>query len=82
MQCLLQGEYGIDGLFVGVPVKLGAGGVEQIIEVSLTDEESPRSRSPRQRCRISSTRWRALAPRGHRRVRPQEVAACRNRLRR
>ena len=36
----LDGEYGIRGLFVGVPVKLGAGGVEQIIEFDLTDEES------------------------------------------
>jgi malate dehydrogenase len=36
----LEGEYGIDGLYVGVPVKLGAGGVKQIIEVKLTDEET------------------------------------------
>ena len=36
---LLEGEYGIDGLYMGVPVKLGAGGVEQIIELALTDEE-------------------------------------------
>jgi malate dehydrogenase len=35
----LQGEYGIDGLFVGVPVKLGAGGVEQIVELELTENE-------------------------------------------
>jgi len=35
----LQGEYGITGLFVGVPVKLGAKGVEQIIQVKLTPEE-------------------------------------------
>ena len=35
----LEGEYGIHGLFVGVPVKLGKGGVEKIIEVTLTDEE-------------------------------------------
>jgi malate dehydrogenase len=35
----LQGEYGINDLFVGVPVKLGAKGVEQIIEITLTDEE-------------------------------------------
>jgi malate dehydrogenase len=35
----LQGEYGIDGLFVGVPVKLGARGVEQIIQITLTPEE-------------------------------------------
>ena len=35
----LEGEYGIKGLFVGVPIKLGAKGVEQIIEIKLTDEE-------------------------------------------
>ncbi len=35
----LDGEFGISGLYVGVPVKLGAGGVEQIIEIDLTDEE-------------------------------------------
>ncbi len=36
---LLEGEYGIDGLFVGVPVKLGANGVEQVIEIELDDGE-------------------------------------------
>jgi len=36
---LLQGEYGINNLFVGVPVKLGKNGVEQVIEVKLTPEE-------------------------------------------
>ena len=35
----LEGEYGVNGLFVGVPVKLGAKGIEQIIEVGLTSEE-------------------------------------------
>ena len=35
----LEGEYGINGLCVGVPVKLGAGGMEQIIQVGLTEEE-------------------------------------------
>ena len=35
----LQGEYGINDLFVGVPVKLGASGVEEIIEVPLTPDE-------------------------------------------
>src|SRR5204863_3799933 len=35
----LQGEYGIRDLFVGVPVKLGARGVEGIIEIRLTAEE-------------------------------------------
>jgi len=36
----LEGEYGIKGLFVGVPVKLGAGGAEKIIEIKLTAEEN------------------------------------------
>jgi malate dehydrogenase len=35
----LQGEYGLNELFIGVPVKLGAGGVEEIIEITLTEEE-------------------------------------------
>ena len=35
----LQGEYGIDNLFVGVPVKLGAQGVEQIVEIELDQNE-------------------------------------------
>ena len=35
----LEGEYGVRGLFVGVPVKLGARGIEQIIEIKLTAEE-------------------------------------------
>src|SRR5918992_4449463 len=35
----LQGEYGIDDLFVGVPVKLGASGVEEVIELDLEDTE-------------------------------------------
>ncbi len=35
----LEGEYGIKGLFVGVPVKLGAGGVEKVIEIDLTPDE-------------------------------------------
>jgi malate dehydrogenase len=36
---LLEGEYGIDGLYMGVPVKLGAGGVEEVVELELTGEE-------------------------------------------
>jgi malate dehydrogenase len=35
----LEGEYGINGLFIGVPVKLGAKGAEQIVEITLTEEE-------------------------------------------
>ncbi len=36
----LEGEYGIQGLFVGVPVKLGARGIEEIIQIKLTPEEN------------------------------------------
>jgi malate dehydrogenase len=36
---LLEGEYGVHGLFVGVPVKLGSKGIEKIYEIKLTDEE-------------------------------------------
>jgi malate dehydrogenase len=35
----LEGEYGIDGLYMGVPVKLGAGGIEEIVELELTEDE-------------------------------------------
>jgi malate dehydrogenase len=35
----LEGEYGINGLYFGVPIKLGAKGVEEIIEIDLTEEE-------------------------------------------
>jgi malate dehydrogenase len=36
---LLDGEYGIKGLFIGVPVVIGAGGVERVLEIDLNDEE-------------------------------------------
>ena len=36
----LEGEYGINGLFVGVPVKLGASGIEKIYEIKLTEDET------------------------------------------
>jgi malate dehydrogenase len=36
----LEGEYGINGLFVGVPVKLGANGIEKIYEIKLTEDET------------------------------------------
>jgi malate dehydrogenase len=35
----LEGEYGINGLYVGVPVKLGANGIEEIIQINLTTDE-------------------------------------------
>ena len=43
---LLQGEYGVDGLFVGVPVVLGTGGMQRVIEITLTaDEQAAFSKS-------------------------------------
>lgn len=36
----LEGEYGINDLFIGVPVKLGSSGIEEIIQIKLTDEEN------------------------------------------
>lgn len=36
---LCDGEYGIKGLFIGVPARIGAGGIEKIYEIKLTDEE-------------------------------------------
>jgi malate dehydrogenase len=35
----LEGEYGIDGLYMGVPVRLGSGGIEEVYEVELDDAE-------------------------------------------
>jgi malate dehydrogenase len=37
--CLLEGEYGVDGLYVGVPCVLGAGGVERVLEVEMDENE-------------------------------------------
>ncbi len=52
-----DGEYGIDGLFVGVPVKLGKEGVEEIVEIELSDR-SARTCSGRPPPSASwSTRW-------------------------
>ena len=36
----LEGEYGINGLFVGVPVKLGSNGIEKIYELKLNEQEA------------------------------------------
>jgi malate dehydrogenase len=35
----LEGEYGVNNLFVGVPVKLGTEGIEEIIQINLTTDE-------------------------------------------
>ena len=36
---LCEGEFGVDGFFIGVPTVIGSGGIEKIIEFNLTDEE-------------------------------------------
>ena len=63
----LQGEYGIHDLFVGVPVKLGARGVEQIIEIKLTADEDAALKK-------SAARGEG-AHRRHRRVRSSDRGA-------
>ena len=37
--CKLDGEYGVDGLYVGVPCVLGAGGIERVIELELEGDD-------------------------------------------
>ena len=66
---LLQGEYGTDGLFVGVPVVLGAGGMERVFEIELTADEQAAFDAPRQ---PSASWWTSSPPdrsRGSRRSR-------------
>jgi malate dehydrogenase len=42
----LQGEYGLNGLYMGVPCRLGAGGLEEVLEIKLNaDEQSQLNRS-------------------------------------
>jgi malate dehydrogenase len=36
---LLEGEYGVNGYYMGVPVQIGAGGVEKVLEIDLTADE-------------------------------------------
>jgi len=58
---LLQGEYGISGVVVGVPVKLGARGVEEILQIDLSEEEA-------QALRRSAEAVRALVEKMHARA--------------
>jgi malate dehydrogenase len=53
-----EGEYGIDGTFVGLPVKLGRNGIEEIIQVKLTDKEQ-------EELRISASHVSELCTRVH-----------------
>ncbi len=57
---LLRGEYGLDGVFVGVPVKLGASGVEEIIELELTEEELSALHDSAEHVRRTVIRWEEM----------------------
>ena len=39
MATYLQGEYGLEDVVIGVPCRLGCGGIESVLELTLTDEE-------------------------------------------
>jgi malate dehydrogenase len=56
----LDGQYGIQGVFAGVPVVLGRGGVEQIIEVELTDEETAALQASAEHVRETTERLKAM----------------------
>ena len=68
---LLQGEYGIDGLFVGVPVVLGAGGMERVFEIKLTRRRAGRIRQVGGRG--AGARRQALATKNPRPADPADV---------
>jgi len=57
---LLQGEFGIDDTFVGVPVRLGAGGIEEIIECELSDDEMAALHASAAHVRDTVAAWERL----------------------
>lgn len=58
----LKGEYGIQGLYVGVPVKLGKKGIEQVIEIKLTEEEKQQLRKSADAVQELVTSLKTLVP--------------------
>jgi malate dehydrogenase len=58
----LKGEYGIQGLYVGVPVKLGKNGIEQVIEIKLTDAEKQQLRKSADAVQELVTSLKTLVP--------------------
>ena len=61
---LLQGEFGTDGLFVGVPCVLGAAGLERVFEIELTADERPRGGCSRPSSSSRSSPRPSTPPRG------------------
>ncbi len=57
---LLRGEYGLEDVFVGVPVKLGAAGVEEIIELDLTEDELAALRGSAVHVRSTVSQWQEM----------------------
>tara|TARA_R110000868_G_scaffold235273_9_gene489151 strand:+ start:10009 stop:10965 length:957 start_codon:yes stop_codon:yes gene_type:complete len=56
----IDGQYGIDDLYIGVPVKLGKGGIKEVIEVELTDSESDLMKSSAKAVRGTLEEFKAL----------------------
>lgn len=56
----LQGEYGIQDVFIGVPVRLGKGGVEEIIELNLSEQELKALRASADMVRETVAAWRGM----------------------
>ncbi|HEY3396259.1 MAG TPA: malate dehydrogenase [Armatimonadota bacterium] len=59
----LQGEYGLEGLFLGVPARLGAAGVEEVVEIYLNEEELAALHASAQHVRDTVAAWENL-PKG------------------
>jgi malate dehydrogenase len=57
----LQGEYGLEGVFLGVPCRLGASGVEEVVELYLTEEELAALHASAQHVRDTVAAWENLA---------------------
>ena len=78
---LLQGEYGLNGLFMGVPCRLGSAGLEQVLEITLNADEQAQLSARPTPCASSSASWasehgrpRRPAQPAHRHRRPAEAA--------
>lgn len=56
----IDGQYGIDDLYIGVPVKLGKGGIKEVIEVELTDSESDLMKASAKAVRGTLNEFKAL----------------------
>ena len=57
----LEGEYGLRDVFLGVPCRLGSGGVEEIVEIYLTEEESAALHASAEHVARTVAEWEKLA---------------------